>query len=231
MSLRFLSKAFQRQNLLYPGTSKKIFSTAAKTFSTASDKTHFIVNALGADRVGIVPDISKIVANAGGNVGESHAATVGSYFSITMLLSVPSANASHLKKEITSMDGLSVNTLEMDSNPNAFDKQQDIGYSGRFLLEGVDDLGLVYKITSILARHALSIETMETSEHIGPYGGTTLFTIDSIVTASKPLPKSFNIDEIRKELVEAGDKLNCDVSLEDNVKRKDRPNWIRENCA
>jgi len=172
-----------------------------------------------------------MVTKAGGNVGESQAAKVGSYFSLTMLLTVPSKNVTDLEKKLTNMEGMNVNCLETDANPKTVEVKHEIGYSGRFSLEGVDDPGLVHKITAILARNGLSIDTMETSEEGAPNGGTTLFNIEGIVTAPKPLPKNFNTDAIGKELSKAGDKINCDVTLEDNVKRKDRPSWIWENVA
>lgn len=231
MSLRLLPSLISRRSPLRFSSPSQIPSTTIATFSTSADKTNLVVNALGTNRVGIVSDISKIVTNSGGNVGESQAAKVGSYFSLTMLLTVPTKNVTDLNNQLTNMEGMNINTLETDTNANSFEVKYGIGYSGRFSLEGIDDPGLVHKITSILSGYGLSIDTMETHEEIAPYGGTTLFNIEGIVTAPKPLPKSFNTAEIAKALSEAGDKLNCDVTLEDNVKRKDRPNWIWENVA
>ena len=95
---------------------------------------------------------------------------------------------------------------------------------GRFVLEGVDDLGLVHKVTSLLAKYHLSIDTMETSDEIAPHGGTTLFRIDGIATGPNPLPKSFEPDGIREELGALGDSLNVDITLKDNITRR-RVGW------
>lgn len=87
--------------------------------------------------------------------------------------------------------------------------------TGQFELEGASYPGIVYNVTSILAKHGLSIDTMGTVEEIAPHGGTHLFRMKGVAHAFGPLPKSFSADKIRKELRELGDSLNCDITLED----------------
>lgn len=82
-------------------------------------------------------------------------------------------------------------------------------------MEGADHPGIVHKVTSILAKHGLSIDTMETSDDIAPHGGTTLFRMHGIANAAEPLASGFDVKKIKDELQELGDSLNCDVSLED----------------
>ena len=82
-------------------------------------------------------------------------------------------------------------------------------------MEGADNPGIVHKITTALAKHGLSIEKIETGQEIGPYGGTVLFKMHGVATAAAPLASGFDIAKIKKELVELGDQLNCDVTMED----------------
>lgn len=207
-------------------------SLASKAFfSTSHDKKYLIINSLGVDRTGIVTELSKLVTDAGGNVGESQAAKVGNHFSLTMLISVPSDKANSLQSSLQSLSGMTTHCIETDTDPTAVKIKPSIAYSGRFVLEGADDPGLVHKITSILANHNLNIDTMETNDEIAPHGGTTLFQIDGIATALNPLPKTFNPNIIREELSELGNSLNCDITLEDNVTKKTRGNWIWESAA
>ena len=58
---------------------------------------------------------------------------------------------------------------------------------GKFTLEGADHPGIVHKITSALASHGLSIDTMHTDQEIAPHGGAVLFKMHGIVTAGAPL--------------------------------------------
>lgn len=221
--------------LLFPPVStlpKPAVSLAQKVlFSTSHDKTYLIINSLGIDRTGIVSDVAKLVTDVGGNVGESQAAKVGNHFSLTMLISVPTEKKDSLESSLESLSGMTTHCIESDTDPTATKIKPSIAYSGRFVLEGADDPGLVHKVTSVLTKHNLSIDTMETTDEIAPHGGTTLFQIDGIATALDPLPKSFDPDEVRDELADLGNSLNCDITLEDNVSRKKGGSWIWENAA
>ena len=190
------------------------------------------MNALGADRLGIVSDMTKLVTTAGGSVGESQATKLGSYFSLTMTIDVPTSSADSLKAALKNIEGLKTQYIEAGDNIATPIRPTPIAYSGRFTLEGADHPGLVHSVTSLMVAHGLSVDSLETSQEEAPWGGTTLFSIDGIVTAHEPLAKGFDSEKIRKELTKLGDSLNCDVTLEDNVTRKNRPQYgIWENMA
>jgi len=87
--------------------------------------------------------------------------------------------------------------------------------SGEFTLSGADNPGIVHKVTSILAKHDLSIDEMETSDEEAPFGGTLLFNMTGTVSAMHPLASGFNVEKIRDELINLGESLNCDIDLED----------------
>jgi glycine cleavage system transcriptional repressor len=70
-------------------------------------------------------------------------------------------------------------------------------------------------MTSALARHGLSIDKMQTDQEIAPYGGSTLFKMKGVATAHAPLQPSFDVTKIKNELIELGDSLNCEVTLEE----------------
>ena len=82
-------------------------------------------------------------------------------------------------------------------------------------LSGADHPGIVHKIASLLAKHRLNIDDLETSDEIAPHGGTTLFLMKCSVNAIEPIPKDFNIADVKKDLEKLADSLNCDIELED----------------
>jgi glycine cleavage system transcriptional repressor len=82
-------------------------------------------------------------------------------------------------------------------------------------LAGADNPGIVHKITSALVKHGLSIEKLGTDKEIAPHGGTVLFKMTGVASAAAPLANGFDIAKIKSELIELGDSLNCDVSMED----------------
>jgi len=175
---------------------------------------HLVVNAVGNDRPGIVSDITKAVVDAGGNVGDSKASKLGSHFALMMLVSVPQSNGALLKEQLGKMSSMNTSCFET-SDPKSVEVQPKIAYSGEFTLSGADNPGIVHKVTSILAKHDLSIDEMETSDEEAPFGGTLLFNMTGTVSAMHPLASGFNVEKIRDELINLGESLNCDIDLED----------------
>lgn len=199
-----------------------------------------IVNAVGMDRPGIVSDVTKYVTDSGGNVGQSQAAKLGDYFSIMMQIQVPSQELQQLKENLMNMPDMNASIFEIQgSAPSSSTARVACKYknnnvmlyvslllshppihiltvdTGKFELEGASYPGIVHKVTSLLAKHGLSIDTMGTTEEIAPHGGTHLFRMKGIAHAFEPLPKTFDANQIRDELLEMGNDLNCDLSLED----------------
>jgi len=89
-----------------------------------------VVNAVGKDRTGIVSELTKLVTDAGGNVGDSQAAKLGSHFSLMMHLSVPSGRAEALRNALEGcvLEGMSVICFEDDAvDPNAVEVTPKIG--------------------------------------------------------------------------------------------------------
>ena len=90
-----------------------------------------------------------------------------------------------------------------------------IGYSAMVHLEGANQPGIVHQVTAALASNGLSIDRLTTGEEIAPHGGTTLFHMQCLATAHEPLAKDFNVETIRMQLEALGERLNCDVTMDD----------------
>mmetsp|Transcript_16260 Transcript_16260/g.46861 ORF Transcript_16260/g.46861 Transcript_16260/m.46861 type:complete len:139 (-) Transcript_16260:87-503(-) len=135
-----------------------------------------------------------------------------------MHLSVPSGRAEALRNALEGcvLEGMSVICFEDDAvDPNAVEVTPKIGYSGEFSLSGADNLGIVHRLTSALSRNGLSIDKMVTAQEEAPFGGSTLFKVLGVATASEPLSMNFSPDRVRDELESLGEEMNCDVKLED----------------
>jgi glycine cleavage system transcriptional repressor len=82
----------------------------------ATTTAHLIVNAAGLDRLGIVSDVTGLVIQHGGNVGESVAARLGSqYFSLMMLVTVPESAKEALQHDILAVPDLSSAVFTVDA--------------------------------------------------------------------------------------------------------------------
>ena len=103
----------------------KIEKAAFRCFSSIQ-KDFIFVSAVGADRRGIVSDITKIVVEKGGNVGESQATNLGSHFGLSMLVSAPKHESEALQASLTSLPGLATSCF-VTGDPNDVSIIPDIG--------------------------------------------------------------------------------------------------------
>jgi len=89
------------------------------TSASGSNTTRLIINAVGQDRLGIVADITGKVIQAGGNVGESQAAKLGTHFSLMMLVDVPQAKLDDLKATLHSLEDMNAAVFETQEQVQA----------------------------------------------------------------------------------------------------------------
>ena len=165
---------------------------------------------------GIVSEVTKHVVDHGGNVGESQAAKLGHYFSLMMLCSVPTPHYESFQKSMSDLKNMNATIFVADPDATATTRVRPaIGYSGTVHLEGANQPGIVHQVTATLAANGLSIDRLATGEEIAPHGGTTLFHMQCLATAQEPLAKDFDVETIRAQLEALGERLNCDVTLED----------------
>ena len=73
----------------------------------------------------------------------------------------------------------------------------------------------MHKVTSFLAHNGLSVDKLETSDEIAPYGGTTLFKMKGIANALEPLAAGFDVEAIKSNLATLADELNCEITMTD----------------
>jgi glycine cleavage system transcriptional repressor len=186
-------------------------------FFSTTDQEFLVVNAVGPDRPGIVSDLTKLVVDQGGNVGESIASRLGTHFGLMMLISVPKTKSLELQDAVKGMADMST-TCYATTNPDAVEVKPRVGYKGFFNLSGADNPGIVHKVTNILAKHRLNIDELKTFEDDSvPYGGMTLFQMSGTCTSPAPLANGFNPAAIRDELEALGDSMNCEITLKDDV--------------
>ena len=89
------------------GRQKLFFST-----SSSSSPVNLVINAVGMDRLGIVSDVTGLVIGAGGNVGDSQAAKLGSHFGLMMEVMLPRDKLDSLKAQLEAMPDMNAAVYE-----------------------------------------------------------------------------------------------------------------------
>jgi len=187
-----------------------------RTFASESSRKYLVINAIGLDRPGIVSEVSEIITNHEGNVGESRAMKLGDHFSMMMLADVPEHQSSSLKVTLSSISGLYASSFDTAKTRSGVVRvAPTIGYEGILSLSGADNTGILHKVAGILSNYRLNIDNLETNDEEAPFGGTTLFRMTCNLQAIEPIADKFDISAVRKELAKLGNELNCDIHIDD----------------
>jgi len=177
---------------------------------------------VGADRPGIVKDITSIVVQLGGNIGESRSQLLGGHFSSLLLVEICSTNIHVLREKLQTIADLDISCFDA-VDPQRVEVRPKIGFSGNFKLSGADNPGIVHKLTSCFTKYSLNIESMSTTHEEAPFGGTLLFKMNGNAVAYEPLPSSFDWKKIRADIIELGEGLNCDIDFKPDPEAKTPP--------
>lgn len=170
-------------------------------------KSHIIVTAMGADRVGIVDDLATLILERHCNVEESRMSVLGGEFAVILLLSGRHEDVRALMDEMPARGGalglqiVIKETVPPKAAPDALP----------YLLESVslDTPGIVHALTALLRRHGVNIEDMETDTTPAPWTGAPMFTMK----ARLRLPAGLQVAVLREELEAVESEHNLDIRL------------------
>jgi glycine cleavage system transcriptional repressor len=166
-----------------------------------------VLTAIGADRVGIVDDLSGAVTAAQCNIEESKMAVLGGEFAVIMLVSGSDAPVGSLCRSLPSVGeklGLHI-ACTTTRGPQT-------GEPGRpYILEAVslDTPGIVHSITAILRSHHINIEDLETDTAAAPWTGAPMFRLKAHLIVGPSVP----ITRLKEELARLQQEHDVDIVL------------------
>src|ERR1051325_455367 len=140
-----------------------------------ADREHLILTAVGPDQVGLVEKISEFIVRRGCNIEDSKMAVFCGEFALIILI----AGAPHALLALSS----SYRDLEAETRLNISIKTPTTRPStGSFLpyrlvASCMDHPGIVHRLSQVLSKHNVNIETMETKTYAAPVSGTPIFCL------------------------------------------------------
>lgn len=172
------------------------------------DRGYVVLTAVGADRPGLVNELSSLIENAGANIEDSRMAILGGEFAVILLISGP-AGAVGRAKEIGERAETELGLRCILKETSAAHPPSDyLPY--RIEVSGADRPGIVHAIAAILAGRGINVASLESRLSYAPFSATPLFVLD----ASLQVPSKTVLAEVRNELAAACDEENLDFRLE-----------------
>lgn len=170
----------------------------------------FIMTAFGKDRPGIVADVSEVIYENGCNLEDSTMTRLADEFTLILLLSGQDDDleASLIRE---------CRRLEREKRISAFVRPVEVErpapvknvVSRTIRVEGMDQAGIVYKISRYLAENAINIESLTTRMSFSPQSGAALYNmkIETLVPEN-----SCHLDIIRG-MERISNDLNVDITV------------------
>jgi glycine cleavage system regulatory protein len=170
-------------------------------------RTSLVLTVIGADRPGIVEQLSHQVLAAGANWEESRMARLAGQFAGLLRVSVDTDRADRLAAGLRALSSADLTIVVERSGA------VDVARSLSLTLEivGSDRPGIVRDISHVLARQGINIEELETSVTSAAMSGETLFRARARVR----VPETRAVGDIREILEALADNLMVDLVFDD----------------
>jgi len=171
-------------------------------------KEYTILFLVGKDRPGIVDDVSRFLFERGANIEESRMATMGGRFSIMTLFSSGSEHLETIRANLDNLKKLGFEvSLHEAEDPGVVPKKAELPL--KIEVTSMDHPGIVQSVVSILHRHSVNIQSLDTHVTSAPLSGAPLFNlaIEAAVPAGEPIAK------LKEELLSLAADMNLDLDF------------------
>ena len=169
--------------------------------------SYLILTVIGADRPGLVGELSAAIAAHQGNWLESSMSHLAGQFAGIVRVAVPATQAEALKSALGKMAALKVMA------ETAGEKSAPAGRRLKLALVGHDRIGIVREVSQVLAKHAVNVEKLETHTASAPMSAETLFHAQAELFAGAGLDARL----LKAELERLSDDLMVDITLDETI--------------
>jgi glycine cleavage system transcriptional repressor len=173
-------------------------------------QNRYIMTAFGKDRPGIVADVTSILYGTGCNLEDTTMSMLSDEFTINLLFSSSDAKIEAkllgrcAEMEKTKSISAFIRPLKERSAvdpPNAA--------IATIHVEGLDQAGIVYKISQYLADNSLNIIDLKSIVKTTPESGTSLYLMDIHIH----LTRGATPESIQKGLDDVAEELNVEITV------------------
>ncbi len=170
----------------------------------------FIMSAFSKDRPGVVADVTEVIYENGCNLEDSTMTNILDEFALILLFTGKGDNLEdRLLKECR--------RLEREKGITAFIRSVEVEDQAKKLdfitkiinVEGIDQTGIVFKISRFLADNNINIENLTSRRFTSPESGAALYFMEITVQ----IPESISLNQVENGLSRVGEELNLDITV------------------
>ncbi len=170
----------------------------------------YIMTAFGKDRPGIVADVTQVLYENSCNLEDTSMSMLSDEFTINLLFSSNDKNI-----EPTLLE--ECRKLEQQKNVSAFIRPlkehrpagQAVFFTCTVHVEGMDQAGIVFKISRFLSDNTLNIVDLKSTMKVTPESGTALYLMDLHIQ----VPESTSREDLENGLNSVAEELNVEITV------------------
>ena len=164
--------------------------------------------AIGNDRTGLVFDLTRVVADCGGNVLESRMTALGNEFAMLLLVAGNWHTLAKLEGEIAKLgesSGLTITIRRTEQRPPRVDM---VTYTADVVC--LDQPGVLHALSGFFSSRGIDIGDITTRTYNAAHTGAPMFSVYMVVH----IPTRIHIAALREEFMDLCDQMNLDAILE-----------------
>ena len=166
------------------------------------------VTAIGADRTGLVRDLSHAISSAGGSILQSRMTTLGQEFAMMVLVS---ANWHAIKKVEDSLKELQKQG-DLTLSVRATRERQKPAPAAPYNVDivSIDQEGIVAGLATFFAAREIEIADLNTRHYNAAHTGAAMFSVQMAIN----IPATIHLATLREEFHEFCEEKNLDAIIE-----------------
>lgn len=166
-----------------------------------------VLTVVSDDQPGIVETLSEIIADHDGNWTESSMMSLAGKFAGILLVHIPETRAPAF---LEALDDLESGGMQIVAQRSDTPSIKDAASEYSFDLVGQDRPGIVRDITSVLTKHSVNVQELETTVQSASMSGESLFMAHACIF----VPPDADLEALQAELEELANELMVDIELE-----------------
>jgi glycine cleavage system transcriptional repressor len=169
---------------------------------------HAVLTVIGADRPGLVDDVTRFIVDRDGNLEDSRMVNLHGQFAMMILVAGSEEAIARMRDELGELERASAVRAELIA---ADEERGGVAAALPFRLQtwAMDHPGLLHAVSHLLRSVGANIESAQTSLQGAPMTGTPVFSVDLVVS----VPAAASIAELRAALGRLCDEQNMDWRL------------------
>lgn len=173
-------------------------------------QNRYIMTAFGKDRPGIVADVTELLYEHSCNLEDSSMSMLSDEFTINLLFSTNNTRIESILVEecrkLEQQKGISAFIRPLKQGRPA---SQEALSTKTLHVEGMDQAGIVFKISRFLADNSLNILDLKSTMKVTPESGTALYLMDIHIQ----VPDSTSAAALEDGLSNVAEELNVEITV------------------